>query len=103
ESSKPLPKVAFLGDSLAAGMGLAEDEAFPALLAARFAERGAPFALANAGLSGDTSAGGLRRVDWLLKQHPTVVVVELGANDGLRGRPLPELEQNLLAILRKIT
>jgi len=103
ESSKPLPKVAVLGDSLAAGLGLAEDEAFPAQLAARFAERGVPFALANAGLSGDTSAGGLRRVDWLLAQHPTVVVVELGANDGLRGRPLPELEQNLLAILRKIT
>jgi acyl-CoA thioesterase-1 len=97
-----LPKVAFLGDSISAGLHLAEDQAFPALLARRLRAQPHAFHLINAGVSGDTTAGGLRRVDWILKQRPDVVVVELGANDGLRGVPLETIERNLQAILEKV-
>ena len=97
-----LPKVAFLGDSIAAGLHLAAAQAFPALVHDRLAQSGTPFELLNAGVSGDTTAGGVRRVDWLLKQAPRVVVVELGANDGLRGIPVPAVEANLRTIISKI-
>lgn len=96
------PKVVFLGDSVAAGIHLAESEAFPAVLQRKLAARGAPFQLINAGVSGDTTAGGLRRVDWVLKQRPAIVVVELGANDGMRGIAPGEMEKNLRGILEKI-
>lgn len=95
------PLVIFLGDSLTAGYGLAEAEAFPALAAARLRASGTPVRIVNAGISGDTTAGGLARVDWLLAQNPDVVVVELGANDGLRGLSLGETEQNLDEIIRR--
>jgi len=97
-----LPKVAFLGDSISAGLHLAEDQAFPALLARRLRSGPLAFQLINAGVSGDTTAGGLRRADWILKQRPDVVVVELGANDGLRGVPLATIERNLRGILEKV-
>jgi acyl-CoA thioesterase I len=91
----------FLGDSLAAGFGLQPREAFPALIAEKVRAAGLPFEVQNAGLSGDTSAGGLRRVDWLL-QHPIdVLVIELGGNDGLRGLPAKSLKANLQAIIDK--
>ncbi|MCU0229960.1 MAG: arylesterase [Acidobacteria bacterium] len=93
------PVVAFLGDSLTAGYGLSADEAFPALVAAALAARGTPIRAVNAGVSGDTTAGGLRRLDWVLKSRPAVVVVALGANDGLRGQPLASIEANLRAIV----
>jgi acyl-CoA thioesterase-1 len=96
------PSVVFLGDSITAGLHLPAEQAFPALLAQKLADSGAPFRLLNAGVSGDTSAGGLRRVDWLLRQKPDLVVVELGANDGLRGISVPTIEANLRAILEKI-
>ena len=96
------PLVAFLGDSLSAGLHVDRDEAFPAILARRFAARGKPFRLVNAGVSGDTSAGGLRRCDWVLAQKPAVVVVELGANDGLRGTKVADIEKNLAAIIDKV-
>lgn len=96
------PRVVFLGDSLSAGLHLAADQAFPAVLQRRLAAEGVPFQLANAGVSGDTSAGGVRRVDWVLRQRPAFVVVELGANDGLRGVPVADIEQNLRAIVAKI-
>lgn len=96
------PKVAFLGDSISAGLHLPADEAFPAVVQRELAARGSSFQLLNAGVSGDTSAGGLRRVDWILKQAPAVVVVELGGNDGLRGQPVALIEQNLRAIIAKI-
>lgn len=95
------PLVIFLGDSLTAGLGLPSDEAFPALLGRELAERGRPVRVVNAGVSGDTSAGGLRRLDWLLGQHPDVLVVGLGANDGLRGLELAHTEENLRAIVRR--
>jgi acyl-CoA thioesterase-1 len=97
------PVVAVLGDSLAAGLHLARDEAFPAVLQRKLAHAGLPFRLVNAGVSGDTTTGGLERVDWLLRQDPTVVIVELGANDGFRGVELDTVEQNLRTILARIT
>jgi acyl-CoA thioesterase-1 len=95
-------KVVFLGDSLSAGAHLAADQAFPAVLQRKLQAEGVSFELANAGVTGDTSAGGLRRVDWILRQNPALVVVELGANDGLRGVPVASIEQNLRSILEKI-
>ena len=88
------PLVVFLGDSLTAGYGLSEQQAFPALLGALL-----PIRVVNAGVSGDTSAGGLRRLPWLLTQHPDVLVVGLGANDGLRGLAPTHTEENLRAIV----
>ena len=96
------PLVVVLGDSLAAGIHLDEDAAFPALAQKALVEKKVPFRLINAGSSGDTTAGGLRRVDWLLKQKPDIVVVELGGNDGLRGKPLDEMKANLDGILTKV-
>ncbi|MBZ0089914.1 MAG: arylesterase, partial [Thermoanaerobaculia bacterium] len=97
------PTILFLGDSLSAGLGLAEELAFPALVEARLHDSGIPVRVVNAGVSGDTTAGGLRRLDWLLKQEPYGVVVELGANDGLRGLPLSEIEGNLRRILERLS
>lgn len=96
------PKIVFLGDSLAAGLHVDAEQAFPAVLQRTLAERGHPFRLVNAGVSGDTTAGGLRRLDWLLAQEPDWVVVELGANDGLRGVALEAIEANLRAILERV-
>ena len=93
------PLVAFLGDSISAGLHLSAEEAFPAVLQRELAAAGHPFRLLNAGVSGDTSAGGLRRVGWLLKQAPSVLVVELGGNDGLRGQDLAAVERNLRGII----
>ena len=100
EVTEDLPKVVFLGDSIAAGLHLERplDESFPALLHARLAEAGLPFELVNAGVSGDTSAGGRARLDWMLSQDPDLLVVELGANDGLRGVEVASVEENLRAI-----
>jgi acyl-CoA thioesterase-1 len=96
------PRVLVLGDSLAAGLHLSLEQAFPSVLQRLLAERGTPFHLTNAGVSGDTSAGGLARVDWVLRSRPDVVVVELGANDGLRGQPPEAIEANLRAIVERL-
>jgi len=96
------PLVIFLGDSLSAGLHLSAEQAFPAAAQRLLAERGTPFRLVNAGVSGDTTAGGRSRIDWLLRQDPAVVVVELGANDGLRGQPVASVEGNLRGILERI-
>jgi len=98
----PLPAAAavvFLGDSLTAGLGLPADQAYPALLARELSGDGFAVRVINAGVSGDTTAGGLRRLRWLLAQHPAVVVVGLGGNDGLRGQPPGEIERNLREIV----
>lgn len=96
------PLVVFLGDSISAGHELAAEQAFPARLREKLAGEGLPFRLVNAGVSGDTTAGGLARLDWLLAQKPQIVVVELGANDGLRGLPIPMIEGNLRRIVERI-
>jgi acyl-CoA thioesterase-1 len=101
QASEDVARVVFLGDSLTAGYGLAEDEAFPAILERRLEQAGHPVEVVNAGVSGDTSAGGLRRVDWVLRQDPDVLVVALGGNDGLRALPVEELESNLGKIVRR--
>lgn len=97
-----LPTVVFLGDSLTAGYQLAEEQAWPALVAERLAEEGLAIRAVNAGVSGDTSAGGLARLDWVLRADPDVVVVELGANDALRGSDLGSTEENLRRILGRL-
>jgi len=94
--------VVALGDSLTAGLGVAPDEAYPALLDARLRREGYGYRVVNAGVSGDTSAAGLRRVDWVLKSKPDVVIVALGANDGLRGQPVDALARNLEAIVTRV-
>ena len=94
--------VVALGDSLTAGLGVAAEEAWPALVDARLGREGYPYRVVNAGVSGDTTAGGLRRVDWVLRSRPDVAVVALGANDGLRGLGTEAMEANLLAIVDRL-
>ncbi len=100
-AAQPVPRVVFLGDSLTAGYGLGEEQAYPALLGKLLAAEGTPVRVVNAGVSGDTSAGGLARLDWILRQKPDLVVVELGPNDGLRGLPLAMTEKNLREIVAR--
>jgi acyl-CoA thioesterase-1 len=95
------PVVLFLGTSLTAGYGLPESQAYPALLQERIDAAGLDYRVVNAGVSGDTSAGGLRRLDWLLRLPVAVLVVELGANDMLRGLGVEQLRRNLDRILER--
>jgi acyl-CoA thioesterase I len=90
------------GTSLTAGLGLDPDEAWPAVLQQRIDSEGLPFTVVNAGLSGETSAGALRRVEWLLRGPVDVFVLETGANDGLRGLDPDSLRANIEAILAKV-
>jgi acyl-CoA thioesterase-1 len=97
------PKVIlFFGDSLTAGYGLSPEEAFPALSAKELIKNGKNVKVVNAGLSGETSAGGLSRIEWVLRQPIDVFVLELGANDGLRGLPVDQTKKNLQAIIDKV-
>lgn len=96
--------VLFYGDSLSAGYGL-EDPAglsFPGLIQAKITEAGLPHRVVNAGLSGETTAGGLRRIDWILRQQVDVFILELGGNDGLRGLPVATSRGNLVAIIERV-
>ncbi len=95
------PLVIFLGDSLTAGYGLPADEAFPAQVATLLRGKGRTIRFVNAGVSGDTTTGGLERTAWLLDQKPDVLVVGLGANDALRGQPVDRIEANLKTIVRR--
>jgi len=89
----------FLGDSLTAGLGLARAESFPSLVEARIRAAGLGWKVVNAGVSGDTSAGARARLDYVFRQHPDLIFLCIGSNDGLRGLPVAELERNLRAIL----
>ena len=100
EADSSAPLVAFLGDSLTAGLGLSKSSAYPAVLERTLREEGRPIRVVNAGVSGDTSAGGLSRLPSLLGQHPDVLVVALGGNDGLRGLPVASVRKNLEAIVK---
>ena len=95
------PRVVFLGDSLTAGLGLESSQSFPELIGQRLAREGYDFEVVNAGVSGDTSAGGLRRLEWSLEGDVKVLVVALGANDGLRGLSPAEMKKNLDAVLER--
>ena len=93
------PTVVFLGTSLTAGYGLEPEEAYPALLQKKIDSAGLDYRVVNAGVSGETSAGARRRIDWLLREPVSVLVIETGANDGLRGLPPDSLRANIQAIL----
>jgi acyl-CoA thioesterase-1 len=99
--AESLPRVVALGDSLTAGLGLSPEQAYPALLQKRLNEAGLKYQVLNGGVSGDTSAGGLRRLDWALEGDVRVLIVALGGNDGLRGLPVDELRRNLSEIIEK--
>ena len=102
KAAEPVKNVLILGDSLAAGFGVEPEEAFPARLQEKIDRAGLPCRIINGGVSGDTSAGGLRRIDWLLKQPVDLLVLELGGNDGLRGIPPESTSTNLQAIIDKV-
>jgi len=101
EAAERRPVVLFVGTSLTAGYGLSEHEAFPALIQGELDAAGLPLEVVNAGVSGDTSAGGLRRIDWLLRLPVAVLVLELGANDMLRGMDVDVMRDNLAEILER--
>ena len=96
-----LPRIVFLGDSLTAGHGLAREHSVPSLIQARLDAAGYRYEVINAGVSGDTSAGGLSRLDWSLDGDVDVLVIELGANDGLRGLPPSGMKRNLTEIITR--
>src|SRR5690606_23010844 len=98
-----LKTILFFGNSLTAGYGLEDkSEAFPALIQEKIYSLGLPYTVVNGGLSGETSAGGNERIEWLLKQKIDIFVLELGANDGLRGLPVTDTYKNLLSIVQKV-
>lgn len=92
-------RIVVLGDSIAAGFGVDPDEAYPALLQQKIDEAKLPYTVVNAGVSGDTTAGGLRRINWVLRQPVDILILELGGNDGLRGIPISETRANLQALI----
>jgi acyl-CoA thioesterase-1 len=94
----PRPVVLFLGTSLTAGYGLDPSQSYPALIQARIEAQAIPYRVVNAGVSGETSAGARRRIDWLMRQTVAVLVVETGANDGLRAQDPAATRQNIQAI-----
>jgi acyl-CoA thioesterase I len=102
EAATARPKIIAFGDSLTAGFGLAENESYPYLLQERLRADGFNYEVVNAGVSGDTSLGGVERADWVLEQeNVAVVILELGANDLLRGMPVDKMKQNLARIIEK--
>ncbi len=95
-------KIVAFGDSLTAGLGVAQEEAYPARLQRELDAAGYRYRVINAGVSGDTTAGGVRRVEWVLNSKPAVVILELGANDGLRGIDPAETRSNLDTIIHRL-
>jgi acyl-CoA thioesterase-1 len=96
------PKIVAFGDSLTAGFGVAPQASYPVQLQRRLDDHGYRYEVINAGVSGDTTAGGLRRIPWILNSHPYLVVLELGGNDGLRGLDLDQTRSNLEAIIVRL-
>jgi len=101
DKSPERPALLFLGTSLTAGYGIDPAKAYPALIQQKIDAAGLSYRVINAGVSGETSAGAVRRVDWLLQQPVSVLVIESGANDGLRGLPVDSLRSNIDAILTR--
>jgi acyl-CoA thioesterase-1 len=96
------PSIVFLGTSLTAGLGLDPDSAFPALLQRKLDSAGLRYSVVNAGESGESSAGAVRRIDWILRQPPAMLVIETGANDGLRGQDPDSIRGNIQAMIERI-
>jgi acyl-CoA thioesterase-1 len=97
-----IKNILFFGNSLTAGYGLEPEESFPSLIQEKIDSLNLPYTVINAGLSGETSAGGKARISWLLKQQVDIFVLELGANDGLRGIPVAETKRNLQSIVDQV-
>lgn len=97
----PRPRIVVLGDSLTAGLGLVESEAYPALLQRKLDDEGYEYEIVNAGVSGDTTAGGLRRLDWALEGDVRILIVALGGNDALRGLSIDDMRRNLETIVER--
>jgi acyl-CoA thioesterase-1 len=95
------PRIVALGDSLTAGLGLPREQAYPALLQRKLNEEGHDLEVVNAGVSGDTSADGLRRANWALEGDVRLLILALGANDGLRGLPVAQMKENLQTIIHR--
>ena len=101
-SSAPGGTILFLGDSLTAGLGVTQEQAYPALIQEKIRQKKLSFDVINAGISGDTTAGGLARLDWVLQKKIDILVLALGANDGLRGLPMAQTKTNLQAIIDRM-
>lgn len=101
-SRRDRPTIVAFGNSLTAGFGVAPEHAYPARLEDRLKRAGYSYDVVNAGVSGDTTAGGLRRLDWILRSDPELVILELGANDGLRGLNLEQTRTNLKQIIERL-
>jgi acyl-CoA thioesterase-1 len=99
--AKSLPKIVAFGDSLTAGLGLQQSVSYPSLLQQKLDADGFNYEVVNAGVSGDTTAGGVRRIDWALDGEVRVVILELGANDFLRGQPVDAMKRNLATIIER--
>lgn len=97
-----IPRIVAFGNSLTAGLGVPSDRSYPSQLQERLDKAGYRYKVISAGVSGDTTAGGLRRLRWVLKSNPKIVILELGANDGLRGHPLEQTYSNLEQIIQKL-
>ena len=101
QSTSARPRIVFLGDSLTAGLGLPREQSVSSLIQARLDSEGYRYEVVNAGVSGDTSAGGLSRLEWSLEGDVDVLVIELGGNDGLRGLPIAQMKRNLDEIITR--
>ena len=95
------PRIVALGDSLTAGLGVAREDSYPALLQQKLKESGQAMEVVNAGVSGDTSADGLRRASWALEGDVRLLILALGANDGLRGLPARQMKDNLQGVIHR--
>ncbi len=102
DSGDPLPKIVAFGDSLTAGLGVSRDQSYPGQLEKKIQALGYGYQVINAGVSGETTAGGVRRTEWILKSQPALVILELGANDALRGQPLQQSYTNLETIITRL-
>lgn len=102
QASDERPRIVAFGDSLTAGLGVIPDESYPAQLQRTLDAAGYLYKIVNAGVSGDTTAGGVRRVSWVLNSKPSIVILELGSNDGLRGLSLEETKTNLEQIIQQL-
>lgn len=101
-ASDARPRIVAFGDSLTAGLGVQADDSYPAQLQRKLDDLKYPYRVINAGVSGDTTAGGLRRVPWILNNKPELVILELGANDGLRGLSIDQTKNNLGQIVKQL-